>query len=361
MSGDKLKFYIKRSWMRGDLSYSPLLFPFLGSDINPGAVFTYATFSMLNFDSAYYELVEDIEDADFVFIPHNYWILKKKDPFLIDKYIAIAQEYNKVILIDAVGDTMEQINIPDCVILRLAQYRTRLRDNDIIVPCYVEDILTAYCKGELSLRDKNDVPAIGFSGWTNLPFLKFPRTYLKDLPLRLLSIFSDKYTIFRKGIFLRQKAINSLEKSNLINTQFIKRLFFSGNTKTAVGDMVQIRSQFINNIIGTDYSLCVKGDANASTRFYEILSLGRIPFFVDTDCVLPLEDKIAYEDFCVFVDYDKVDKLGEELRDFHRNISPERFREMQEKGRLAFEKYLRIDVFTEHLMEKLSVYVRKRK
>lgn len=349
-----LKLYVNRSRVNENIVHSPLLFPFWGIKTSTNEPFTHATFNKLNFDPAYYQLVDDIKEADFIFLPHNYWFLKKRDPALIQAYVDEARKHKKPLLIDAFGDKMGPIDIPHSVILRIAQYRSRLNDNDVIIPTYIEDLLEVYKEGKLSLREKPEKPSIGFSGWVTLPFFKYPRTHLKDFPLRLLSLFLPKYSMFRKGVFLRKKATAVLERSKLITAKFIKRVSFSGHLKTVEGDAKRVRVEFVDNIYDTDYTLCVRGDANASTRLYEVLSLGRIPFLVDTECVFPLEDLIPYKEFCVFVDYMKMNSLGEELHAFHKNISPETFKEMQLKARNAFEEYLRIDVFTKYLMQELK-------
>jgi len=351
-----LKLYIDKNNLSKNIAYSPFLFPFFGVDIKPNAPFTLATFNKLGFDTKYYDLVDDIGDADYVFLPHGYWGLLKNDSKLIDFYKELSKKHNKPILIDAVGDIMDEIKIPNSVILRLAQYKGRMSENQIIVPCYIEDLLDVYYGRDMQMRERKEKASIGFSGWTHLDFWKFPKTYIKNLPINIFSKIFPKYKIYRKGIFLRDEVTEAMEKSKSIYTNFIKRSSFSGNVKTAEDDMNEIRSNFVSNIIDNDYSLCVRGDANASTRFYEILSLGRIPFFVDTECVLPLEDKINYKEFCVFVDYKKMDNFGDELHTFHKNISPEEFKNMQIKAREAFEEYLRIDVFTKYLMNKLREY-----
>ena len=85
-----------------------------------------------------------------------------------------------------------------------------------------------------------------------------------------------------------------------------------------------------------------------------MLNLGRIPLFVDTDIALPLDRIIAYKNFCVFVDYRDIKKASKILVDFHSSISPEKFKDMQHKAREAYDKYLRMDVYTKYLMEELK-------
>jgi hypothetical protein len=120
------------------------------------------------------------------------------------------------------------------------------------------------------------------------------------------------------------------------------------------GSLADNRREFVENLLGSDYALCVKGDANASMRFYEALSVGRIPLFLDTACVLPLEDKINYRDFCVFVDWRDIDRIGDILADFHASLTPERFIAMQKKCREVYETYLRMDAFSGYLAAELQ-------
>ncbi len=118
--------------------------------------------------------------------------------------------------------------------------------------------------------------------------------------------------------------------------------------------MSKLRREFIDNMANSDYILCTKGDGNFSIRFYDALSLGRIPLFIDTETVLPLENVINYKDFCVFVDYRDLAHVDKILAEFHKSISDEQFALMQKKARDAFENYLRIDKFTKYLIDRLK-------
>jgi len=211
-----------------------------------------------------------------------------------------------------------------------------------------------YFNGRLQIRKKEDLPVAGFAGWAELPFLLRAKILAKEIPARFMALFDKKRGVLKKGIFFRQRAINILKGSALITANFKIRNFYSGHAKTIHGDFKNVRREFMKNIIDSDYVLCIKGDGNFSTRFYETLSLGRIPLFIDTECVLPLEDTINYKDFCVFVDFRNLSKIDKILADFHKNISDEQFVMMQKKARDAFENYLRIDKFTKYLIGKLK-------
>jgi hypothetical protein len=93
-------------------------------------------------------------------------------------------------------------------------------------------------------------------------------------------------------------------------------------------------------VIDSDYTLCVRGVGNFSYRLYETLSCGRIPVFVDTDCVLPYDSVIRWKDYCVYLDESEVAVIGERIAEFHRELSPSRFEGLQRDCRKLWEDYI---------------------
>lgn len=353
--GDSVIFlYIPEHLKRKGYHYSTLLYPFWGVQEMKNKIASTELFKMQNFDPAYYQLTKESASADYVLLPYNYWFLKKRDPELISLYIEEAKKLNKPLLIDAIGDTMKKIDIPNSVVLRYASYRGRLKENDIIVPVFAEDLLVSHQSGEFKAKEKSKKAIIGFSGWSSFSLFTLPRTYIRNAHLLLLGVFISHFRAHTKGIFLRKKIINTFKKTEAITTNFLERTSFSGNVKTAQGDIDTLRKEFVENILESDYTLCVRGDANQSTRFFEVLSLGRIPIFIDTDIPLPLEDKINYKEFCIFIDYRDIKDIDTIVSEFHKAVSPEKFKEMQKKAREAYKTYLRVDTYTEHLMEILK-------
>lgn len=345
MEEKKLKLYVNKNLMIPAVSYTPLLFPFFDPILKDSTPYKKAIFKKYNFDRSYYTLVEAIEEADFVLIPHSYWYLKANYPELLERFIKEAEDYHKLVLIDAYGDFSDEINIKNSVVIRTSQYRSQKKENEIIVPAYAEDLLSAYFNDNLFLRQKSSLPIVGFAGWADLSFYLRVKTFLKDFL---------KPAVRKKGIYFRRKAVNTLLQSTLVKSNLIIRNFYSGHINTVRGDMNKLRREFINNMLNSDYVLCVKGDGNYSIRFYEALSMGRIPLFIDTECVLPLDDIIDYKEFCVFVNWSDINKIDKILSDFHKSLSEARFLEMQKKARYTFENYLRIDKFTQYLIEKLK-------
>lgn len=116
----------------------------------------------------------------------------------------------------------------------------------------------------------------------------------------------------RGHIGLRAQALRALQNDPRIDDRFVIRDRYRAG---AVTDDERARTQreFDDNLRSATYALCVRGTGNFSARFYEALSFGRIPLFVDTGCVLPFEDEIDWRRRCVWIDESEVDDIADIL------------------------------------------------
>jgi hypothetical protein len=96
----------------------------------------------------------------------------------------------------------------------------------------------------------------------------------------------------------------------------------------------------VRSIVDSDYVLCARGIGNWSYRLYETLSLGRIPVFIDTDCVLPYDFAINWRDYCVWITRSEVSTIGERVAEFHESLSENDFVERQHACRKLWEDYV---------------------
>ena len=131
------------------------------------------------------------------------------------------------------------------------------------------------------------------------------------------------------GTRLRRKVLNLLSKSKEIQTNFQIRNSFGGQKINSRKYILE----FWQNMLKSPYTLCVRGAGNYSARFYESLAMGRIPVLVNTDCILPLDNKINWKQHCVIINGTNVDNLAEILTDFHNNLSSNSFNELQKVNR----------------------------
>ena len=106
---------------------------------------------------------------------------------------------------------------------------------------------------------------------------------------------------------LRARALRILRQSPLVQTRFVVRSRYRAGA-TSAQTREQTAREFYANITDTDYTLCARGGGNFSKRLYETLAMGRIPVLVDTDCLLPLEPILPWDEFIVRA---KPDNLAE--------------------------------------------------
>jgi len=352
-----LTLYVHPSWHRKGL-HSPLLNPWWGNVIDEASVLAKQMFDTYAFDTTCYTITDEVQAADMVFAPYRHNWLVQFDPQLLAECAQAARSAHLPLLIDGSGDIEKPLTIKNAYILRIGGYRFIHERGRIIVPLLADDLLEHYRSGRLEVRPKGKgKPVVGFAGWTNISSKQYVRTLIKELPVRFLSIFDARYRTCTKGVIWRQKAIRALNHSSHILFNLRARSSFSASQKTAEGDMQALREEMVDTILRSDYALDVRGDANNSTRLFEILSLGRIPIIVDTERNLPFRDTIDYSSFALMVDFRDINRLPEIVAEFHRNISPERFEEMQKNARDVYVNYFRIDALMRPLVEELRARI----
>lgn len=338
-------------------SYIPLLYPNLGFAGKKTRPFTLGAFR--HYKNPVVEIVNKPEETDFLLIPHNYFFVKSNKEY-IKHFISLSEKYNKKIIIFAEGDSDEEIKVPKAIIFRTSQYGYKKKRNEIMMPAYVEDLSDIH---QFNIREKtSDVPVVGFCGWADVNNINQDvKIKIKNLifNIKRLANINSEYSAKKQGLLFRKEAVKIITGSKLVKSNFIIRKFYSGHEKSIEIPAQEARLDYVNNIDNSDFVLVVKGNGNFSFRFYEVLSAGRIPLFINTDCVLPLEELINYNSFVLFADYKKIDKIDKITADFYSNIGAEQFSKMQKAARAVFENYLRMDKFFElmFLKKKINDYL----
>lgn len=353
-SANRLTLYVNPGWRREGAIHTPLLNPWWGNPFSESSLFTKQVFDTYSFDTEYYTITDDVRTAGLILPPYPHAWFLRHDIALFDECVRTAQRENLPLLIDGTGDIEYPIDTNNAFILRSGGYRFMSERGRLQIPFFVDDLLERYRNGRLVPRIKGEgKPSVGFAGWASISSKQYLRTIIKELPVRLHSIFDVHYRACIKGVLWRRKAIKAMERSPLVVFHCRVRNSFSGTSKTAEGDMRALQEQMVDTITQCDYALDVRGDANNSARLFEILSLGRIPVIVDTERNFPFSDKIDYSSFALIVDFRDIKKLPERIVEFHKNISPERFVEMQKNARDAYTNYFRVDALMRLVVEEM--------
>jgi hypothetical protein len=246
------------------------------------------------------------------------------------------------------NDSDTPVALDDAVVFRTSLSRSSRRLNELALPTWSEDFVTTYLGGQLPLRPKGPKPVVGFCG--RVPVFRPVRLTVRQNVARalrggtrLLKRAVQRTPAADAGI--RVRALTALQTCSRVESNVITHDRFFGGAVLPDGgmdyeNMPAARRQFLHNLLESDYALCARGAGNFSLRFCEALSLGRIPVFIDTDCVLPFDSTIAWRDYCVWVDARDVDRVGERVAEFHAGLSDARFIELQRECRRLWERFL---------------------
>jgi hypothetical protein len=290
-----------------------------------------------------------IEECDVCLLPVNYDVTSNQKSFekKIAGFINKVESHNKKILI-FVGHDVLKIDIPvkNSIIFNSAISKSQQPKNVHPWPHFFEDFLEKYSNSELKIRTKGSKPVIGFCGFASPLNVKMGREKVVGM-LKLAANYMGVLQKFPDRIShsYRARSIIGMRKSDKIIPNFrLKSYFAFGpqglNTGETKESNDEFRKKFVENIIESDYTLCIRGLGNNSIRFYETLCCGRIPIFVNTDSTLPFDTVIDWKKLCVWVEEKDIDRIADIVADFHRNISEEEFIDLQKKARKVWEDYL---------------------
>ena len=188
---------------------------------------------------------------------------------------------NKKVIVFLLSDYNEPLDIPELVLLfRAGLYKSHKKPNEYLIPyIWTEDgIGTTFSP----LPKRTHQPLVGFCGT------------MTSHPCRFQHIN-------------RLNMVPDIRKKFIIRTDY-----WAGKPHDN-----QVVNDFIKNIQETYFTLCSRGAGNWSARFYQVLYLGRIPIVVNTDLILPFEDKINWRDIIVFCDSEN--NIANNVRNFWRN------------------------------------------
>jgi hypothetical protein len=232
------------------------------------------------------------------------------------------------------------------VVLRTSLDRHTRASWEFALPAWHENIVDTHLGGRLSLREYRSKPIVSFCGIAarNNPPLK---RRIKFAAMRALKRLGY-YWPHNDGIYLRTLAMSHLDASRLVETSFIVRDAYFGGIPAPKS---KVRTEYIQNILDSDYVLCVRGNGNFSFRFFEAMSLGRTPVLIDTDCVLPFDFMHNYKDLCVIVPEDKVHQVDQRMCEFHAAFNDRTYRLHQERVRSFWLEWLSPEGFFRHLAE----------
>lgn len=295
--------------------------------------------------------VENINEAEVCVLTMSWnYYLEHQLLHIAKAYIEEANAAGKIVWTFMSGDFGVKLQLKgNYIVFRNSGHKSKLDTRHLGMPVFINDPLQEiYAGAKFSLPLYHSQPIVGFCGQANASLLQS----LKEIAIRLKHKINFKIgkthnspQPIQSTSFLRAKLLQDLEKSNGVKTNFIKRKKY----RAGVGGKKRLQHQstkaFFDNIQSSHYILCVRGGGNFSVRFYETLAMGRIPVFVNTDCLLPLEDQIDWKKHCVWVEYSERKQIADKVIQFHQQHTPTSLFEVMQANRKLWEDMLRIGNF----------------
>lgn len=281
-----------------------------------------------------FKRVGDAQQSDIVIAPHEYVHLRKYPSYLA-QCREQARSARVPLLISAYQDDPRPISIPGAFVIRPSAYRSELTAHEILMPAYVEDVGKQWGVEPLP---KGERPIIAFTGKAGFSGMNERLRYL-------VRNYLVRHGPRRQGAYFRRRAIAGLTADRRLTFNAIIRKRYSAHRNTIEVPPAQAREDYIRSIQQAHFTLAPSGDGNYSLRFYETLSLGRIPILIDTDVQLPLADVIDYDAFIVRVPWRDSARAGDYALRFFNDHNEEQWRIAQRRARNIFESYLYIPSF----------------
>lgn len=359
----KLKIFADKQYFSPNAPLVPLLYPFWGIPATSHDHLWNSTITIPALDrfmhtaSSCFEIVS-LQEADCVVLPNDLEFFATEEVKVkSNALIAAARNFSKPVMAFFSGDC-SHLPVPFDIdfSLRDSLYRSTRQLHEFSMPTWIEDLIQVYSNGQVLSRKKQAKPVISFCGYAAPRNFK---TFVKVTLYYLKQAFPDRsHAIppYYTGHVIRSLALSRLSKSSLVDTSFVIRSQ-AGLIGGAGNQAQDYRSRFVQNILDADYVLCCRGSGNHSNRLYETLCCGRIPILIDTDCVLPLEFDINWQDYCVYVKENEISAIDQKVAEFHAKLSPTRFVELQHECRKLWKTKLSPEGFFSNLYRHYEVVV----
>jgi hypothetical protein len=247
--------------------------------------------------------------------------------------------------------------VKDIYIFRPSGYQSCRLPKQFSAPYFVNDYLQRrFHRTDIYLREKETTPMVGFCGQGKVSPIRnmahLGVIALNNMKFRL-GISQLEPQVWYPPVLRRTQALDILRKSARIKTNFIIRENYRGGAETKEA-LERTTQEFYDNLIHSDYILCIRGGGNFSVRLYETLMMGRIPLFINTDCILPFDHLIDWKKHLVWVEEKDMKYAPEILADFHHDLHPDDFKQLQLSNRKLWEDYLNTLAFFTHLAEMMK-------
>ncbi len=305
-----------------------------------------------------YTEVNSIQDCDLAIYPNRVF---HPETLNFDRSVFTAakkaEQYNKPLVIDATSDSDVFLNIPTAKILRCGLYKSLQQPFEIECPFW-SNYRTKKSLDALIALPKKSKPAIGFCG-TISSIGKLSQLGKLMLPSKVAKVVLAKGKLACKfdirlresmSLKLRTLAINILSLDTRIESHFdISDPHQSYYLKNETNQQL-LENLFVTNTGKCDYVLCIRGTGNYSGRFYMALNAGRIPVVLDTDIVIPFEDKLQI----VKVPVQSLENIGDFVLEHFEQTTDKELNAMKAQNRFVYNQFISPERFFPNLLYNMT-------
>ena len=300
-------------------------------------------------EQADYTEVDSIKDCQIAIYPRRVFNPEtlEFDRDVIDA-AEIARKHQKPLIIDATSDSDVAIDLPDAHILRCGLYKSLQRSFETECPFW-SNYRSKVCLDALEILPKLKKPVVGFCGTTasmgklsNMTKFYTPNIVAKHLLSQ--GKIASKFDIrMREGMSLklRETAIKLVASDKRLDSNFELTNHYKSYYCHDEDNRITLENLFVENTKKADYVLCVRGTGNYSGRFYMALNAGRIPVVLDTDIVIPFEEKLNL----VKVPAHSLHHIADIILEHFENTSEKDFKQLKAQNRQAYEQFLAPEKF----------------
>lgn len=330
MSVNKIKLYTELSIIPDGLTHTFLLIPFLGDYPVGSDDPDVGRFEELKQNgSLFYALSDEPKEAHFFLLPFGY-SFQEEHQTIIKAFLKKAEQHAKKTLLFYNSDDDQSINHHNVLVYRTSLNKSSKKPYEYALPGWSLDFRFHYKEQRVVALEPGGLPGVSYCGYINTE-TKSLKSYVK----KILGLARD--TNETKAKELRGKVCRVLQSNKRIKTDFIIRLGFWAQ---GINNKQQARLEYVNNLMHSVYAIAARGGGNFSYRFYEILSCGRIPLFINTDSVLPFEQEIDYKKHLMWVEEKEIKRCDKLLLEFHQHHTAEELKALQLANRELYETHL---------------------
>jgi hypothetical protein len=281
----------------------------------------------------HWSIAPSIADCDVVVYPHSY-----EDGPETASVAEAARAAGKPCLFFSQDERLAPSRLSYGTLYRSSIFKRLPHERTL--PVFINDPTTEYSAAE-EILPKPHRPRVGFCGYVG--------TGISRSLFRLAGA-NQKVD----GLAIRATALAALKRDPRIDCDFLSRATYLGSATYAAFDkqhpLADARDAFLANLFRCPYNLAIRGKGNHSVRFYEVLAASRIPLFVNTACVLPLEREIDWKAHTLWVEDSDLPQIGDRVTAGHAAIPAEEFEERQRANRRLWETRLKPEPFFAHVL-----------